>query len=373
MPPTATATTIRQSDWVDHYRQKHPAAARWAVGYGSINHDLETQARIFLLAEQIVLGGTASEDGVLTRPEFFNILHALDRVASAGMWLVVHEVYCRRVYLDGRDLSPDDFKEKPEGHTGGSLNMVPAYSGYLAANAIARRTRSWIMGQGHCVSAIDSLNLLVDNMLPAHAERYDLTDEGLSRYVSDFYSYQLNDQGNQDSPLGSHVNPHTAGGMAEGGYLGFVQLEYVHMPLPGESLVTFLSDGAFEEQRGSDWAPRWWRYRDSGFVLPIMINNGRRIDQRSTMAQKGGTAWLVRHLQLNSFDPIVIDGTDPAAFVWLIFEMEQRLAAAGKAVEAGKDGIPCPCPMALLWPGKGQVLLMQVALTGKRSPHGVIL
>ncbi|MGP1385791.1 MAG: hypothetical protein ACTS2F_19695 [Thainema sp.] len=356
MPQTATATNLRQSDWVENYRQKHPAAERWAVGYGQISHSLETQARVFSLAEQIAVGGVASEDGDregLTRTEFFELLYALDRVASAGMWLVVHEVYTRNVYLDGRDLKPEDFKEKPEGHTGGSLNMVPAYSGYLAANAIARQTRSWIMGQGHCVAAIDSLNLLVDNMLPAHAERYSLTDEGLTRYVRDFYSYKLTDEGKQDSPLGSHVNPHTAGGMAEGGYLGFVQLEYMHMPLPGEALVTFLSDGAFEEQRGSDWAPRWWRSKDCGAILPIMINNGRRIDQRSTMAQKGGTDWLVRHLQLNSFDPIVIDGTDPAAFVWLIFEMEQRLAAAGQAVEAEEDHYPVPLPYGIAVAQKG--------------------
>lgn len=354
MTQTKSATALRQADWVDHYREKHPAAERWAVGYGQISHSTETQARIFLLAERITSGGSASDDGVgISRDDYFDLLSALDRVASAGMWLVVHEVYARKVYLDGRDLAPEDFKVKPEGHTGGSLNMVPAYAGYLAANAIARRTRSWIMGQGHCVSAIDSLNLLVDNMLPTHGERYTLTDEGLSRYAQDFYSYKLNNQGQQDSPLGSHVNPHTAGGMAEGGYLGFVQLQYMHMPLPGESLITFLSDGAFEEQRGSDWAPRWWRRKDCGDILPIMINNGRRIDQRSTMAQKGGTDWLVRHLELNSFDPIVIDGTDPAAFVWLIFEMEQRLQAAGTAVEQGKDHYPVAIPYGIAVAQKG--------------------
>lgn len=357
MPQTAEVTTIRQSEWVENYRQQHPAANRWAVGYGQISHSLETQARVFQLAEQVAVGGTISSDPQaekgLTRTDFFDVLYALDRVASAGMWLVVHEVYARNVYLDGRDLTPEDFKQKPEGHTGGSLNMVPAYSGYLAANAIARRTRSWIMGQGHCVSAIDSLNLLVDNLLPAHRQRYSLTDEGLTRYARDFYSYKLTDTGQQDSPLGSHVDPHTAGGMAEGGYLGFVQLQYMHMPLPGETLVTFLSDGAFEEQRGSDWAPRWWRRQDSGAVLPIMINNGRRIDQRSTMAQKGGTDWLADHLRLNSFDPIVIDGTDPAAFVWLIFEMEQRLEAAGQAVENGSDRYPVALPYGIAVSQKG--------------------
>jgi phosphoketolase len=44
------------------------------------------------------------------------------------------------------------------------------------------------MGQGHCVAAIDSVNLLLNNMTQAHAERYALTDEALTRYVRDFYS-----------------------------------------------------------------------------------------------------------------------------------------------------------------------------------------
>ncbi|MGK9625978.1 xylulose 5-phosphate 3-epimerase, partial [Salmonella enterica subsp. enterica] len=91
-----------------------------------------------------------------------------------------------------------------------------------------------------------------------------------------------------EAPLGSHVNAHTAGGVLEGGYLGFAELHYVHAPLPGERLVAFLSDGAFEEQRGSDWAPRWWRAEDSGLVAPIMILNGRRIEQRTTIEQQGG-------------------------------------------------------------------------------------
>ena len=82
---------------------------------------------------------------------------------------------------------------------------------------------------------------------------------------------QLDERGLPESPVGSHVNAHTAGGIMEGGYLGFAELMYVHMPLPGERLVAFLSDGAFEEQRGGDWAPRWWRPFDSGLVAPIMI------------------------------------------------------------------------------------------------------
>lgn len=303
------------------HRLKERSVERWAKGYGVISHSKDTQKKIFEMEKFLNQHGIHG-DGT----PIFDVLYAADRVASAAMWLVVHETYAKRVFLDGRDLKSEDFKSDPQGHTGGSLNMVPAYIGYMAINAITGITRSWIMGQGHCVSAIDSVNLLLNNMTPSHEERYSLTDEGLTRYVQDFYSYKLGPDYRQDSPLGSHVNPNTAGGLAEGGYLGFTELQYVHMPLRGERLVVFLSDGAFEEQRGSDWVPRWWRKKDSGLVTPIMINNGRRIDQRTTLSQeKGGVEWFVKHLRLNSFDPIVFDGRDPAAFVWAIFEMERRL------------------------------------------------
>ncbi len=325
--------TIRSEEAVALYRHKNPAAAEWAAGYGVISHSMETQARIYQMADLLAARGTPG-DGV----PLFELLAAADRIASMAMWLVVHQTYAQRVYLDGRDLDASDFKPHPEGHTGGSLNMVPAYVGYMAANAISGLTRSWVMGQGHCVAAIDSVNLTLDNMTPAHAARYSLTDAGLTRYTQDFYSYRIGDDGKQDSPLGSHVNANTAGGLVEGGYLGFTELQYEHMPLPGERLVAFLSDGAFEEQRGSDWAGRWWRGEDCGLVAPIMINNGRRIDQETTMAQEGGTEWFTRHLELNGFDPIVFDGRDPAAFVWAILEMENRLLAEAQAMQESGGG-----------------------------------
>ncbi|HYE92339.1 MAG TPA: hypothetical protein VEA38_15020, partial [Terriglobales bacterium] len=235
----------------------------------------------------------------------------------------------------------------------GALNMVPAYVGYLLANALTRTTRAWLMGQGHCVAAVDATNLLVGNMTPAHAERYDLSDSGLTRYVGDFYAGRLDERGAQASPLGSHVNAHTAGGLVEGGYLGFAELQYVHMPLPGERLTAFLSDGAFEEQRGSDWAPRWWRAEDSGLVAPIMIANGRRIDQRTTMSQQGGLRWFVRHLRLNGFDPVPLDGRDPAAFAWAIIEIERRLETAGERVRDGKARYPVRLPYGVAVAPKG--------------------
>lgn len=324
---------------------------RWAAGFGVFRHTDETRQRIGELVSRLHEDGVEG-DGF----DPYDVLAAADRLASAAMWLAVHQVYAAAVHLDGRDLATHEFKPDPQGHLGGVLNMVPAYVGYLAANALTGHTRGWLMGQGHCVGAIDSTNVLVDNMSAAHAERYGLSDQELGRFCRDFYSYALDDAGRQDSPVGSHVNAHTAGGLAEGGYLGFAELEYPHMPLPGERLVAFLSDGAFEEQRGGDWAPRWWRPFDSGFIAPIMIKNGRRIDQRTTMAQSGGTAWFVDHLRLNGFDPIVIDGTDPAAFAWAILDIERRESAAARAWEADPTPpytIPLPYAVAVAPKGFG--------------------
>jgi Phosphoketolase len=321
---------------------------RWSEGYGVIQHKSVTIENIAALGERL---GTHAPvgDGI----PFYELLYAADRVASAAMWLVVHQTYARAVYLDGRPLEAEDFKKDPQGHTGGSLNMVPAYVGYLAANALAGRTRAWLMGQGHCVSAIDSVNLLCGNMSQAHAARYSISDDGLTRFVRDFYSYRVDEHGRPASPLGSHVNAHTAGGLLEGGYLGFAEVQYIHMPIPGETLVTFLSDGAFEEQRGADWAPRWWRAEDCGIALPIMIANGRRIDQRTTMSMEGGVAWFVQHLRLNAFDPIVFDGRDPAAFVWAIFEMEDRLRTQVEAIRTGKIRYPVRLPYGIAVAPKG--------------------
>ncbi|MEO6030216.1 MAG: xylulose 5-phosphate 3-epimerase [Candidatus Binatia bacterium] len=315
----------RLAELTETWRATDPAFAGWAKGYGPIHHDDLVQWRIHGLIERLTAEGRSSD---LVPP--YTLLAAADRLAAAGIWLTVHQTYAARVHLDGRPLAGEDFKRDPQGHLGGALNIVPGYVGYLTANAMTGQTRSWVAGQGHTVGAIDSVNLLVGNVSAAHAARYDVSETGLTRFVCDFYSAALDDRGQQDSPVGSHVNAHTAGGISEGGYLGFTELQYVHMPLPGEQLVAFLSDGAFEEQRGSDWAPRWWRPTDCGLVAPIMIANGRRIDQRTTMAQSGGIDWFVHHLQLNGFAPIVFDGTDPAAFVWAILEMERCEEEAGR-------------------------------------------
>jgi len=325
----------------------HTYQQAWSDGYGVIKHSRLTQERIGQLVESL------AARGLCTPVAAYELLAAADRLGNMGLWLTAHMTYARHVYLDGRAMAAADFKTKPEGHTGGALNMVPAYVGYLLANALTGKTRAWLMGQGHCVAAIDSLNIMTRNVEARQAQRYPFSDDGLSRLCQDFYSYEVGADGRTVAPLGSHVNIHTAGGTSEGGYLGFAGLQYVHMPLPGQELVAFLSDGAFEEQRGSDWSPRWWRGEDSGLVMPVMIANGRRIDQRTTMAQAGGVQWFREHLVLNGFEPVDIDGRDPAAFAWAIITMAERLQEQHRQITSKEREYPVLLPYAIAETVKG--------------------
>ena len=324
------------------HAQQEPAFAAWQAGYGPVQHSAQTQAAVFRLAHQLVQSGQQP-----SLAQVYQLLQVLDRLSVAGLWLVVHMTYARRVRLDGAPMQAEDFKAQPEGHTGGALNMVPAYAGYLGLNALSGQTRGWLMGQGHCVAAIEALNLLTANQHPEQVARYADGEAGMNRLLGDFYGYAQASDGSPSAPLGSHVNPHTAGGIAEGGYLGFAELQYAHLPLPGETLVAFLSDGAAEEQRGSDWMPRWWRAEDCGVALPVMIANGRRIEQRTELGTHAGVEGFSEQLRRCGFDPLIFDGRDPAAFVCALWRWSSAWPTGCRKKATASSTIRCRCPMRL--------------------------
>jgi phosphoketolase len=341
MPDNGDST----ADEADHMSHGQDGLARWREGYGPIRHREDTVQRLQALVARLVAEGRVADAGTAHA-----LLTAADRLTCMGLSLVAHMTYARRIDLSGAELAAEDFKQTPEGHTGGSLNMVPAFVGYLLANALSGTTRGWLMGQGHCVAAIEAVNSLTGDLSPSQRGRYDRSEAGLARLINDFYSYAIDGKGQPAVPLGSHAGPNTAGAVSEGGYLGFAGLQYVHMPLPGESLVAFLSDGAFEEQRGSDWAPRWWRAEDSGLAIPVMILNGRRIEQRTQIVQEGGAPWLAEDLRHNGFAPVIVDGRDPAAIAWAILDAEERLRAFASDPQ---HRYPAPLPYVIAETEKG--------------------
>src|SRR5690625_388283 len=108
---------------VKKHAEQFSSYQRWQKGYGPIVHHTDTQAAVIIMANDLVKRGLQPNIAAV-----YDMLHALDHLSAAGMWLVVHMTYANRVRLDGRHLQGVDFKEKPEGHTGGSLNMVPGYA-----------------------------------------------------------------------------------------------------------------------------------------------------------------------------------------------------------------------------------------------------
>lgn len=313
----------------------------WAQGTGGIQHHQTSRQRIGELIESL------QASGVCEREQSLALLKAADLVCSQGLWLSAQMGLVKNAYLDGRELQAEDFRSTPDACYVSAMNMVPAYVGYLLANALTGKTRAWLMGQGNCVAAVDTVNVLLRNLEPEQDERYPLTDVGLSQLCQDFHRSKVAADGKSVAPLGIYDGVFSAGCVGDGAYPGMAELQFVHMPLPGQELVAFLGDVAFEEQRGSDWAARWWRGEDSGLVIPLMIVNGSRAGQRTTVTQNGGITWFREHLRLNGFLPVEIDGLDPAAIAWAIISMGSELQEQHRQIILGERKYPVLLPYAI--------------------------
>lgn len=88
-------------------------------------------------------------------------------------------------------------------------------------------------------------------------------------------------------------------------------------------------------------------------ALPIMIANGRRIEQRTQLGTHEGLEGFRQHLSRCGFDPILFDGRDPAAFVCMLWEMEQRLARRVEEKARGLLHYPLPIPYGIAETVKG--------------------
>lgn len=333
----------------------HSWADAWRRGYGPIERRPETVAMTEAMVERLVRRGAWPED-----EDVYRVLAAADRLASAAMWLVLHMTRARQIDVTGAALSPDAFRSDPFDRMHGSLSMAAAYAGHLAANVLSGVTRLSVVGEGLCVAAVEAIHALTGDLAHPHRRRHAPTQAGLSRLVRDFCnSAARNDR--RSAPLWS--GRCSAGDACAGGYLGTAELQYIHMPLRGESLVAFLNAKAFEAQHGGDWAPRWWRAEDSGLAVPILLMEPGAGERGPDEKAQGQVRWLKRHLTLHGFDPLVIDGADPAAFAWAILEAGERLK---RFTADPARRYPAPLPYVVAKAGAAGVL----GLAGGNVPAG---
>ncbi|HLZ09366.1 MAG TPA: hypothetical protein VKT80_12300 [Chloroflexota bacterium] len=135
------SAAILAENWMQQYRRDNPAADRWARGYGLIQHSAETQFNVFEMVDRLSV-----ERGREVLVPLFEALYAADRVASADLWLIIHDIYAHYIYLDGRDLAARDFKPDPDVPAIGSLNLAAARAGYAAIRSIMGEIRHWVDG-----------------------------------------------------------------------------------------------------------------------------------------------------------------------------------------------------------------------------------
>lgn len=77
-PPVPELIDDLRTDWVREYRHGHPVADLWARGLRHVSHSMETQERVFRMAEQLERRG-------VDRSEVFTALEEADRcVAISG-------------------------------------------------------------------------------------------------------------------------------------------------------------------------------------------------------------------------------------------------------------------------------------------------
>src|ERR1700694_835103 len=76
--PTVEIIDDLRTNWVREYRHRHATADRWARGLRHVSHSLETQERVFRMAEQLERRG-------VDRTDLFTALEEADRcIALSG-------------------------------------------------------------------------------------------------------------------------------------------------------------------------------------------------------------------------------------------------------------------------------------------------
>ena len=95
-----------RTSWVAAYRQKHAEADWWAEGFGAVEHSVDTQERVFRMAEQLAGRG-------IDRLAVFATLRHADGVAQASSGRL-HEgdLQTRHLYLQGRAVRSDDYRRE---------------------------------------------------------------------------------------------------------------------------------------------------------------------------------------------------------------------------------------------------------------------
>jgi hypothetical protein len=313
---------------VAEYRSHCAEAELWASGYGPLHHGIETQARLFELRGKLPERAPAGS--------MFGVLGAADRIASASMWLVAHAL-CVSEQGENRfqrGLSNECLDR--------ALAMVPAFTGYLAANAISGDSaRGCFVRRGCSREAVEAVNFILCNLGPDETEGSTQEADVVGRYLQ-ACRRALN--GQEATPTRQRMAPAPGSGARNEAPI----VEFSDMPWPskGSRMVALLDLPSLGDQLARMSTFLKQTRPDGGVLVPIVIlpQTGRAAGG-SAIASLGKLGELLKR---RGYEPLVFDGSDPAAHVWAIFEIEARWAKAmEQGVQESREDRPLPIGIAL--------------------------
>ena len=320
---------------------------------------------------------SASAARAATGRRLWELLHAADRVASAG------DVAGRPRDLRRAACTSTAARSRPTTSRRSPRATPAARSTWCRPTSAtwpptrspgSRAPGSWARATASPRST--RVNLLVGNLTRRPTPRATtLSDAGLTRYVRDFYSLPARRRTagrSRRSAATSTPTPPAASPRAAISASPSCSTCTCRCRASGwwrSSPTAPSRSSAAATGRRAGGAPR-----TRGLVAPIMIANGRRIDQRTTMSQQGGVDVVrappaAQRLRSRSCST----GAIPAAFAWAILRdraaARRRRRTRSREGAAALPGAACPTAIAVApkgagFPGAGTNLAHNLPLGG---------
>ncbi|HEU5233233.1 MAG TPA: phosphoketolase family protein [Terriglobales bacterium] len=237
-------------------------------------------------------------------------MHAYWRAAN---YLTVGQIYLKDNSLLERPLTRDDIKPRLLGHWGttAGLNFIYTHLNRLIVENDLNMI--YIIGPGHGGPGLVAHTYLEGSYTEIYPH-IEQNKDGLRRLFRQF-----------SWPYGipSHVAPETPGSIHEGGELGYSLLHAYGAAFDNPDLIVACIVGDGEAETGAcatSWhSNKFLNPAKDGAVLPILHLNGYKI-ANPTVLDRISHDELIDLFRGYGYEPIFIEGTDPA-------EMHQLMAA----------------------------------------------
>ncbi|AXY24863.1 phosphoketolase [Suicoccus acidiformans] len=232
-------------------------------------------------------------------------LELVDAWWRAANYLSVGQMYLRDNPLLKREISADDVKINPIGHWGtiSGQNFV-----YAHLNRVINKydlNMFYIEGPGHGGQVMVT-NSYLDGSYTERYPEFTQDEEGMQKFFKTF---------SFPGGIGSHAAPETPGSIHEGGELGYSLSHATGAILDNPDVIAATVVGDGEAETGP-LAAGWFSNSfinpvTDGAVLPILYLNGAKIANPTILARKSNED-LIKYFEGMGWDPMIVEGTDPA-------------------------------------------------------------